>query len=417
MALLSARSLNPFLQVFGILALVSTIVCIYFEFLSGITIPKHFIVPGTNTSIHANGTRRKVLLAFRYWEQFTMATNNFLQLTALAAYGGRRVVVPFVKNSHFSGVNVINGYQPLDRYYNVTRLSNLLFLYGYATLIDWEQFQNVCKGKLDILVHFEYKGIKERRNISFAAPYFPCKSYHRNGNLKKRKYGFDIGRQICVDVAFLTSVEKFEEEVLEGLPCVGILEWRGASTRSPYRTKFDLSSTVRSELSYRNVSLFLNSKLLRIAAHFIKNALGAEFIALHVRSEHMLKAGKDIATVKKCLLNLTSRVKTICKQKNMLHFQVFLATDFNKFGSSSKMVVQARKHAKSLMEIMSSLGPVVFRPEHYRLTDHGEVAITEMTILTSGKFLIVVGGGSFQNWVVTQFHNKKNSNYVERLAC
>lgn len=347
-----------------------------------------------------------------------MATNNFLQLTALAAYGGRQVVVPFVKNSHFSGVNIMNGYEPLDRYYNVTELSNLLRLHGYATLIDWEQFKNVCKGKLDILVHFDYEGNKEHWNTSFAAPYSSCEHRnHRNGSLKKRNYGFDIVQQICVDVSFLTSVEKFEEEVLDGLPCVGIWEWRGASTRSSYRTKFDLSSMVRSELSYRNVSLFLSSKLVRIAAHFIKNVIGAEFIALHIRSEHMLKAGKDIATVKKCLLNLTSRVKAICKQKNMLHFRVFLATDFNKFGSSSKMVEQARKHAQSLMETMAFLDPVTFKPEHYRLTDNGEVAITEMAILTSGKYLIVMGGGSFQNWVVAQFHSKKNGYYVERLAC
>ena len=33
-----------------------------------------------------------------------MATNNFLNLTALAGQGGRQVVVPFVKDSHFRGV-------------------------------------------------------------------------------------------------------------------------------------------------------------------------------------------------------------------------------------------------------------------------------------------------------------------------
>lgn len=38
--------------------------------------------------------RQKIFLAFYYWEQLTMATNNFLNLTALAAQGGRQVVVP-----------------------------------------------------------------------------------------------------------------------------------------------------------------------------------------------------------------------------------------------------------------------------------------------------------------------------------
>ena len=40
--------------------------------------------------------QKKIFLALHYWEQLTMATNNFLHLTALAVQGGRQVVVPFV---------------------------------------------------------------------------------------------------------------------------------------------------------------------------------------------------------------------------------------------------------------------------------------------------------------------------------
>lgn len=39
---------------------------------------------------------KKIFIAFGYWEQLAAATNNFLDLTALAAYGGRQTVVPFV---------------------------------------------------------------------------------------------------------------------------------------------------------------------------------------------------------------------------------------------------------------------------------------------------------------------------------
>ena len=40
---------------------------------------------------------KKIFIVFTYWEQLTAATKNFLSLTVLAAYGGRQVVVPFVK--------------------------------------------------------------------------------------------------------------------------------------------------------------------------------------------------------------------------------------------------------------------------------------------------------------------------------
>ena len=44
---------------------------------------------------------KKIFIAFDYWEQLLSATSNFLDLTALAAFGGRQVVLPFVKKLAF----------------------------------------------------------------------------------------------------------------------------------------------------------------------------------------------------------------------------------------------------------------------------------------------------------------------------
>ena len=96
-----------------------------------------------------------------------------------------------------------------------------------------------------------------------------------------------------------------------------------------------------------------------------------------------------------------------------------MATDFTEFGSSSKIGKPARKNAKSLMEILVPLKPIIFQPSEYKLADRGEVAIVEMNVLTSGKHLVVLGGGSFQYWVETQFLNKNNNDQtrVEHLSC
>ena len=48
------------------------------------------------------------------------------------------------------------------------------------------------------------------------------------------------------------------------------------------------------------------------------------------------------------------------------------------------------------------------------------MAIVEMNILASAKRLVVIGGGSFQSWVISQFRNKNNNDRrtkVDRLAC
>ena len=98
---------------------------------------------------------------------------------------------------------------------------------------------------------------------------------------------------------------------------------------------------------------------------------------------------------------------------------VFVAADFNEFGSSSRFIKQARENAKSLMEILHPLKPITFQPAEYKLVDRGAVAIVEMNILASGKHLVLLGGGSFQTWMKNQFL-KRNSNdkfRFKHLAC
>lgn len=99
---------------------------------------------------------------------------------------------------------------------------------------------------------------------------------------------------------------------------------------------------------------------------------------------------------------------------------VFMATDFARFGSSSKGVNPARENAKWLLEIFAPLKPITFNPSEYKLADRGAVAIVEMNILASGKHLVKAGGGSFQFWIVNQFLHKTGNDRTKverRLGC
>ena len=350
---------------------------------------------------------KKIFIAFNYWEQLTAATNSFLGLTALAAYGGRQVVVPFVKNSLFYGSpETARGFETLALYYNVTALNRTLRLRGHGTLISWKEFQDICQGKLDVLVHFDYTSdSQETRAI------FPCKDRHRNtiGNL-------NVGRIICMNVFAVDSVEKFENEVVKRLPCVGLAEWRGSNSKYRYRAQFNLSSVVTHRMQSHDAAIFFSSRLLHVARDFMAKNLGPLFFTMHLRTERMLTRGKtyrDIDAVKECIHNLTAQVQ---RHKNVstAHIPVFLAADFANYGSSSRKVIPARENAKSLMKILAPLKPVIFQPSAYNLTDRGAVAIVEMNILVSAKHLFVVGSGSFQKWIVNQFLEKNRINGKRR---
>ena len=168
----------------------------------------------TDDDLQRNGT--KIFIAFNYWEQLTAATNNFLDITALAAYGGRHVVVSFVKNSLFYGSPTKKSFQTLALYYNVTALNGTLRSRGHGTLISWKEFQGICQGTLDVLVHLDYK-----RNSQATPPIFSCKDHQRN------TFGdFNVRRTICMNVFAVDSVEKFENNVVKRLPCVCLAQWR-----------------------------------------------------------------------------------------------------------------------------------------------------------------------------------------------
>ena len=65
------------------------------------------------------------------------------------------------------------------------------------------------------------------------------------------------------------------------------------------------------------------------------------------------------------------------------------------------------------MEILLPLKSISFQPSEYKIIDRGAVAIVEMNIL------LLLGGGSFQTWMTTQFRNKNKNEQskVERIVC
>jgi len=343
-----------------------------------------------------------------------MATNNFLDLTTLAAYSGRQVVLPFVKDSFFYGAPTEKDFETLALYYNVSALNQTLHSRGHGTLISWREFQDVCKGKLDVLVHFDYTNLSKSKKYNRTTRAFvPCNDRHGKtfGDLKAE-------RTICMNVFAVDSVAKFENEVIEKLPCIGLAEWRGSSNKRSFRAQFDLSPVVTNRLHFRDAAIFFSSKLLQVARDFIAKSLGPLFVSAHIRAEKMLKFGtsfKNSEAVKECISNLTTLAQRYMST-SAVPIPFFLATDFSDYGSSSYRAIVARKNAKSLMKILAPLKSIVFQPSTYNLTDRGAVAIVELNILLSSNRLFVVGGGSFQTWLANKFINE-NTAQNSRAKC
>ena len=90
---------------------------------------------------------------------------------------------------------------------------------------------------------------------------------------------------------------------------------------------------------------------------------------------------------------------------------VHISTDFTKTGSGSNTVQLARKKSKLLGDFLDKKlkNPETFDPSTVELSDRGSIAIVEMSILSAGKKLFLVGGGNFEDWMNAKFELVDNN--------
>ena len=364
---------------------------------------------------------KKFYIAFSYWEQLTMATSSLIALAALAVHNGRQVVVPFVHNSKFEALKDQEHVKSatLDLYFNLTAMNNKLRSHGYNDLASLETFQDVCHGKLDLLIYFIYgkeaTRIRQERNLS-SPSVFPCSWSGRQHEQVYR--GFQVAKTVCVDAVILKSIEKFNSDVSKGSPCIGIVEWRGNGSVLD-RASIPLPPTIHRPLSPVDVSFF-NETLVDIAHNFSSKALGSEFISVHLRTEAILFHGGSIPMVVNCLKELAAKIQQERDrdQKNGKTMRkVFVAADFSPFGSRSGSVLPARKHSKLLIDELNkqlvNQSLIFFDPHAYNIIDTGSVAIVEINILISGGQYFCLGGRSFQDWIKRLFVRRNNHSYAD----
>ena len=342
----------------------------------------------------------KFYIAFKYWEQLSMATNNLIALTALASYSGHQVVAPFVNDSKFFGYKMSSDdTQTLALYYNLSAFNNTLRSHGYSTLVSWETFQSVCRDKLDLLIRFSYGEEASRRQQTTEIQGF------------QTRFGFNISKTVRVDSGMLRSVESFLDKVVKGSKCVGIEEWRG-NKEVPERAFFPLPMDIHSSLSTSNVAFF-NGKLLEIADDFINKTLGSNYISHHIRAEQILKRSNgNFTTLVNCIKKQASLIKNI-RARHPNYNKLFVAVDFSGFGSQSKGVSEARRKASLLLKHLNELfdNMVFLQPQLYNIEDKGAVAIVELAVLASGKQLFLTGGGGFQHFIRQEFMKRSPNSY------
>lgn len=379
-------------------------------------------------------TRLKFLFVLHHYEQLTKTTENLLHLSAVAEQIDRVIVEPFVRDSRMCGLpygwsgqlrSERRRFYPLSLYFDVKFMNNLLKKSRLAPMVKLETFKRRCRSSVTntTLLHFMYKDRSQEEMekwFKISAPVYhtieeniknsgwcKCNFIDHGLNVSKRIGNLRADRQICIDAERVKSIKLFKSEILKDDKCVVIIHWRGfGKDRSHFKPEVKVDNR-------KLLHSLRSSERVRDQAKTIEEAIGGEYISVHIRSERQIQ-WYDVERLSRCIKTLVEKIADL-KQKYQIK-KVFLSSDFSRFGSDTLHSLTAQNNTltnriKQLQRFLSkTLKPKKFKPrsDDPMAIDSGVVALTEMNVLIGGSHLMTIGSGTFQQWIVEGFVERKN---------
>ena len=357
-----------------------------------------------------------------FWEQSSRSTISLLDLALLNQFTQRRVVVPRVNNSSMGS----NG-ENLHFYVNVSYLNKLLEESGVSGLIDEAEFSKECgmhSREPNLTVHFLYKLYL---NSHATANFGRKKTDDLMRNLKEKSWvdctsiveARKGNSEVCVNPLNLYHTEFLENEIFRNTKCVVLSEWRGLGDDANLRLNLHPSAPPSHSflIQYR---LELSEIILSEARTFVKMELKSSvFLAVHVRAEKLLVP--SFMAMERLGTCLEILVEGVALMRSQLGIQnVFLLADFGKHGSGTLPKNHTAKLTTLHGDLVKSLNATCYHPNSQSrayLADRGVVALIEMTIASLSNHLVTVGGGSFQDWLVSKFlRNNRRQGSVLKIC-
>lgn len=419
---------------------------------TGIETTKHWLtaITGTSSDIfnsrnfsisnpaEFNGEEKdaslKFLFVLHHYEQLTKTTENLFHLAAVAKQIGRVIVEPFVRDSRMCGLpygwsgqlrTERRRFYPLSLYFDVQFMNNLLKKSCIAPMVKLETFKRHCRSSVTntTLLHFMYKDRTQEemgRWYKISSPVYQqidknlktsgwcdCNFIDRGLNVSNRIGDLQAGRQICIDAEKVKSLKLLENEILKEDKCVVIIHWRGFG-----RDRTHFKPEVKVDHRKLVYSLRSSERVIEQAKK-IEESIGEEYISIHIRSERQIQ-WYDVQRLSQCLQTLVQKVENL-KKKSQIK-KIFLSSDFTRFGSDTLHSITAQNTTltnkiKQLQRFLSkTLKHIKYKPKSDDPTvmDNGVVALTEMNVLTGGSHLMTVGSGTFQQWIVDGFIERKS---------
>lgn len=345
---------------------------------------------------------RKLVLALKYWEQLTMATNNLLHLARLSDQWGAAAVVPFTRNSRLFGLPT-RQMRSLDLVFNMRQLRELFSAKNITPLVPFDEFISTAS-----------------RNVIFVSLYYgrtistkQLMKCHRNAKklaiapLNKEAQKRNLSRFYVEDCCSFKGMLPTTPEQIStvcGLTdkksyTVVVQNWRGFLC-APGQQRLIIPSLCRQgkHLINGTTGSYPHSQFVKgNASLFVQDWIGLEpYVGIHIRGDSLIVRNKSIpAIIPKCFRQLYSLLSTLSFKYSILFGDKKVSTIFGAYLRKYKL-----RHDH-------------FDPEFFgAVKDTGFVAQVESVILSKADILVIVGGGSFASQIMARFKREDNSRTI-----
>ena len=251
-------------------------------------------------------SRKYIFVHSQYTEQLSKNTRAFLSLCAQAGKSGRKVVIPFVKQTRFAS---FNSWSPLETYYNVKYLKRLLAAAGYASLVDHQEYEKECPrdNPNHVSIHFIDNSKQSmgftKANFRLKEDFYKAivKNTTKNGWTKceflDKAMKRTSGKQFCVNSDIITDWKVLENDIIKNEKCLNLFVWRG-NDGEDYRVKFSEQNYQFSSIQV-TFALRLGQAVLNETERFTV-APGNKYIGVHIRGEKILQS-YSMQRVRQCV--------------------------------------------------------------------------------------------------------------------
>ena len=411
------------------------------------------------------------MLSLHYAEQLTNAVSHYIEFINLVADWNLTGVEPYVHNSRLFGLRYL---LPTSSFFKSSLLLNTSSLNtelsgclkrdsdtekGRPILFEpFSEFLSRSHRHV-VLVYFTRHMFMLPREIHVAMdstvnfgdkPICDCTDTARNKGMSQQveklldqefvlertsnpnwlsfKDNFTVVQALCVNKSAPISLVQLRDYVLSHIGhdangnklqvSILFISWQGKYTRT-FTDPITLS-----KCKIDGKQLVYSNKVLDTANQFI-HSLGlheSSYVSVQIRFEHLFMHHLPKAIYQCCMKKLSVLLGMVEQKYNITHKRTLLMNDYGPYGSDTckyqgayrALSLCKEKSSKLLSQLnvtLAEFDPVAFDAP----VNSGFVSLVEASSLFSGRALITIGKGVYQNYLVQRFMKWHRNDYPKNI--